>query len=321
MKIIGRIINTALMTLACGPWQLASGAEDAGVFADVGGTIIYTSDYDLELHRTIRSRFYHGQPPDAMVPQLRREVADKVVDRVLLLKEASRRGLTHDTEFVEAQYSGYTEKASGQNIADADKEALRSWLIEENLLKRLESTVKDVPDPDDEAVQQYYAANPDKFTEPERYRLSVILLGVAASSHSSAWQAAREEAARIKASIENGADFAELARLHSSDASAQAGGDMGYIHSGMISHEVELVIDQLEVGQVSEPVMVLEGIAMFRLAERQSARLRDLADVRSRVVQLVREESAQQRWQELKSQLRSKTQITIDQQYVDRAQS
>ena len=53
-----------------------------------------------------------------------------------------------------------------------------------------EDVVADDIEITDDQIQAYYDANPDKFTEPRRQRVSVILLKVDPSSGSEAWQAA-----------------------------------------------------------------------------------------------------------------------------------
>ncbi len=285
------------------------------VFATVGDKAIHVDEYNAALQQTIRERFYHGQPPAAMVATVRREVADQMIDRVLLLNEADRLGLKPNRKQVEQQLKQHLDKRSDQG--NIDKKALRKWLNQQDVLAQLENSVKNVAQPTNDEIEKYYTNNPDKFTEPEQMRLSVILLAVAPSSSSSVWAAAREEAARIKHSLDNGADFAELARLHSADASGPNGGDMGYLHQGMLSEPVEQVIGQLDIGQTTDPIMVLEGIALFRVVDKRLPKLHALTEVRERVEALARQDQAGQHWQNLINRLRSETDINIEQKYLN----
>ena len=79
-------------------------------------------------------------------------------------------------------------------------------------------------------LREYYDANQDLFTEPARNRVSLILVGVEPSASAATWKAAREEAARVRQRLDEGTAFDELARMHSSDITAAAGGDMGFLH-------------------------------------------------------------------------------------------
>jgi parvulin-like peptidyl-prolyl isomerase len=116
--------------------------------------------------------------------------------------------------------------------------------------------------------------------------------------------------------LDEGTPFEELARTHSSDSSASAGGDMGYLHKGMLSANAEKAISELSIGDVSEPVQVLEGIAIFRLTEQQLARLRSFDDVRDRARELWLRDRGDREWEMLVARLRSDSRISVDTDYL-----
>lgn len=66
------------------------------------------------------------------------------------------------------------------------------------------------------------------------------------------------------------ADFAALAREHSQDGSAAQGGDLGWSNPGMFVPEFEDVMNRLEPGQVSEPLVSRFGVHLIQLMERRS---------------------------------------------------
>jgi parvulin-like peptidyl-prolyl isomerase len=140
----------------------------------------------------------------------------------------------------------------------------------------------------------------------------VILLKVDPSSPQAAWNAAHEEARRIRQRLAAGADFAELAKLHSGDLSAGRGGDMGYIHRGMLPAPVQAVVDGLAPGAISAPVQVLEGVAILRLEDRKVARQRSFDEVRERAGDLWQRAEADAAWKALIADLRKRTSIRID---------
>jgi parvulin-like peptidyl-prolyl isomerase len=166
------------------------------------------------------------------------------------------------------------------------------------------------------AVKAYYDQNPGLFTQPASNRIALILLGVAPSAGPPGWEAARAEAARVVEQLEAGADFAELAALHSSDASAHAGGDMGYQHEGALSPEVEAAIAELDIGEVSAPVRVLEGMAIFKLLDRRSRQLQDFENVSERAAGLLTRQAGEAQWQQLLERLRAKADVRIDADYL-----
>ena len=81
---------------------------------------------------------------------------------------------------------------------------------------------------------------------------------------------ARRRLASLKERLDNKADFAELARLHSEDASGAKGGDLGWLSPGDTVPEFERAIDALNPGQVSEPVKTQFGWHLIQVLERRN---------------------------------------------------
>ena len=65
-----------------------------------------------------------------------------------------------------------------------------------------------------------------------------------------------EQANDIKQQIANGADFADMARQHSSCPSSASGGDLGTFGPGQMVPEFDVVIWNEPVGEVHGPVSV-----------------------------------------------------------------
>lgn len=66
---------------------------------------------------------------------------------------------------------------------------------------------------------------------------------------------AKAQADDLKAQLDDGADFGELAAEHSDDTgSAQQNGELGYVSEGQMVEEFETALFELEPGEISEPV-------------------------------------------------------------------
>lgn len=86
--------------------------------------------------------------------------------------------------------------------------------------------------------------------------------------------AARQRLADYKRRIQSGqADFAQLAREHSQDASAANGGDLGWASPGLFVPEFEEAIDALKPGEIADPVVSRFGVHLIQLLERREAAL------------------------------------------------
>ncbi len=290
--------------------------EMLSYLAIIDGEEIPIGEYVSALRREMRERFYHGTIPEEEQKKFYQEVADELIQRFLLVREARRRNIQPDADAVEVAVKRYDERfQEDPDWAAAKEEVLprvRSKLEADSLVLRLEEQVKAVEKPDEKALEDFYEANKALFTTPERVKVSLILLRVDPSSTGEVWQQASEEASAIVARLTKGADFAELARIHSSDESAQNGGDMGYTHVGMLGDAAQKVLDIMEVGDTSAPVMMLEGVAIFRLEDRISPELNPLEAVRERAEQLYMRETGNKAWEDLVGELRAKAKIEIN---------
>ncbi len=84
---------------------------------------------------------------------------------------------------------------------------------------------------------------------------------------------ARDRLARLRDRIDGGADFAELARVHSEDATASKGGDLGWIAPGDTVPEFERVMNALAEGGVSQPIQTPFGWHLVQVLGRRSDEL------------------------------------------------
>ena len=84
---------------------------------------------------------------------------------------------------------------------------------------------------------------------------------------------ARERLQRLRERVVAGTDFAELARLHSEDASAAKGGELGWVAAGDTVPEFERVMNALRDNELSQPVQTPFGWHLVQVLERRSDEL------------------------------------------------
>ncbi len=78
----------------------------------------------------------------------------------------------------------------------------------------------------------------------------------------------QEECESLKKQIQDGADFAELAKKHSKCPSGQKGGDLGEFSSGQMVEEFDKVVFSEEVGKVHGPVKTQFGFHLIEITSR-----------------------------------------------------
>ena len=78
-----------------------------------------------------------------------------------------------------------------------------------------------------------------------------------------------EEAKNLKQEIDNGKDFAAVAREVPLCPSGQNGGDLGYFSKGQMVKEFEDAAFSMNVGEVSNPVKTQFGYHLIYLTDKQ----------------------------------------------------
>lgn len=76
-----------------------------------------------------------------------------------------------------------------------------------------------------------------------------------------------ETAATVKAELDGGADFAEVAQEYSTDGSAGDGGNLGWFGVGAMVPEFEEAAYSLETDEISEPVQSQFGFHIIQVTE------------------------------------------------------
>ena len=291
----------------------ASAPPAAAIIATVDGQPITAEELDRAFAVAVRQKFYHRAPPEGEAERFRREVAEGLIDRVLLLAEARRRGHEADAASIDRTLAGYEARyagsASWKSMREAVLPKLRRELEEKQLLAMLEAQVRDVPVPGEGEARSFYQQRPELFREPERLHVSMILLKVDPSAPKPVRDAARAEGREIEGQLAAGSEFAQIAKLRSSDASGARGGDLGYIHRGMLGEDVQGQLDRMKAGETSKSFDVLEGVAVVRLHERVQPRQREFSAVSSRAADLLRRERSDKAWKDLAVELRRSARI------------
>ncbi|MCM2307529.1 MAG: peptidylprolyl isomerase [Sulfuritalea sp.] len=119
---------------------------------------------------------------------------------------------------------------------------------------------------------------------------------------------ARRKLVVLKERLDNGADFAELARLNSNDLSATKGGDLGWLYQGDTVPDFEKAMDALKINQISEPVQSPFGFHLIQVLER---RTEDATAERQRLSarQVLRERKADEAYQDWVRQMRDRAYV------------
>ena len=239
--------------------------ENAKVLATVG-TLTVT---DLEVEEFLLSLGQRGQMYNN--PEGRKLMLDQLVGNKLLLLDARRNLLEADPEF----------------------KAQLNRLRESLLINFAGSKVIDAVKVSDEEIKEYYDANPEQFTQGKSVNASHILVDT------------EEKALELIKELEGGADFAELAREHSSCPSKEQGGSLGDFSEGQMVPEFDKAVFAMEVGEVTKtPVQTQFGYHLIKLNAKTEERVAELDTVKSQIGDMLLNEKRRKAYESKINQLK-----------------
>ena len=199
------------------------------------------------------------------------EIDEELADRI---KKMNLKGREEFEAALKAQ--GIPMAAVRKRVAD---ELRRGRIVSRKVRLRISVT--------EQEVSQYLEANRAKLETGLSYHAAHILIVPETGPEDAAWENARIKADLIRADLQQGADFAELARQHSRDASGRDGGDLGTLKRGELAQDIEAKILSLSPGQISLPYRSALGYHVFRLESKETLEGEGLGRVRAQIREIL----------------------------------
>ena len=164
--------------------------------------------------------------------------------------------------------------------------------IKVNYIELSLDDIKEQEAADEETLRSFYDDNKEIFTNPEQRSAQHILVEE------------RELAESLLEEIQQGADFSELARIHSIDASTKdSGGDLGYFERDIMVPEFDKVVFEMDIGELSKVVETDYGFHIIKLTEVQLENIKSFEESREQLASLHQKKAAQKKLYSLQEEL------------------
>ncbi len=297
MYIALTICATVFMTFGAGSLD--------GIAAIVGDSVILLSE--LDAYAMMRSTASGGAAPDsAALPALRKQYLQELIDgKVLIVHAAKDSTITITNEEVEQAVSNHIQQILHQNNITADvlekelkekygmgipkfRAQLRSQIREQIIKQKVSQQYISGVQISRSDVENFYAQYKDSLPSIGE---SVLMskLSVNLKPADTLRQIAYAKITNIKRRLDNGEDFATLAKQFSEDPSAASGGDLGFIKKGTLSElKFEEMVFSLNVGQISDVFESRLGFHIVTVVAKKD----QMVDVRQIFVQVSPPQSA-----------------------------
>lgn len=284
-RVRGVALAAALLAGAAAQAQLHA----AGVAARVDGAEISAERLERGFEEYLRERQIHigAMRSPQKVKTLKREALDLLIDQELLWQEAKRRGLLADAAAVDEAAAALRRAFPSDEAFAArlrtegyDEATYRTHLHRLLSARRVLERATAAVTVDDAAIHAFYRENEAKFEQPEQRRVRHLVLPLAEGTDAAAQRA---RIAMLRERLAAGADFAALAREHSSAASAAQGGDIGFVQREELAAPLSAAAFALRDGDVSGVIELPDGLHLLKVEATVPARRVGEAEARERI--------------------------------------
>ncbi len=249
------------------------------------------SGYDLEQRIRLLLSTSRSRPTQEMLRRMQTQVLQSLIDERLQLQEADRLNIAvsdadiqNAIRFIENQNrmaEGGLAESLRKGGSDLDALAIQleaqiAWskVVGQVLRPRVSVGLEEV-----EAVLARMRANAGRGEN----LVSEIFLSAEGVSQK---EVTRRSAVELVAQIRGGARFADVARQVSQGLSAPDGGNRGWVESGALAPELDAVLAKLKVGQISDPIEIVDGFFILHLRERRAGSGSDISQIRVSLKQI-----------------------------------
>ena len=219
-----------------------------------------------------------ANPTAAQASALQRRTLLQLVDEELQRQYAAQNGLAPTPAAIAQLQDRLTQQLGGpegwqsltQGLTKPAQDRLRAEALWQAIIANAVAPKVQVGTTELDQLIQNLSRN-DKAQE---YDLSLIIIGQPAPNDTAAQATAQEaklaEVRQALATAPTAEQFATLARTYSDDASAAAGGALGWVPQGQLAPALEEALKPLAPGQTTAPVRLPDGWYVLRLNEARA---------------------------------------------------
>jgi peptidyl-prolyl cis-trans isomerase C len=250
------------------------------VVAKVNGENIGRDVIFRELKKAAKRYKKRGMPLNAdQEKSSAKKIIDDEIGRTLLVLKAKESGINITKEIIKKRLKKVRAKFRSEEIFEhklADQglslsqykaELENDLYVDEIIKKEIEPKIQI----SEEKALDYYEQNKAKFTSPEKVRASVILLKFNPSTGKAGEQKVLKKFDSILNQLQNGSDFAAIAKKFSQDSLASKGGDLGYFTRKQMLPAFSDKAFKMKTGEISNVFRTGHGFHVLKVTEKKAA--------------------------------------------------
>lgn len=273
----------------------------------------------LQTNQEFGSVMLQTEAGQQVVDEFQKLKLEQLITNKLMVQEAKSRKLKVSDEEMNKIFDQQIQALKEQNQLSEEQleaaiqkqgfESMKEYkeLFFENnmngfLINKLREEVVNKVKVSEEEVKDYYQNNKKQFESEAQKKVSHILFDDQA------------KAEKVLAEIKAGADFAEMAKKHSTGPTADKGGNLGYVSANErgLDQTFRDAAMKLEVGEITnEPVKTQFGFHLIKVTDYREAGVRDFEEVKAQIESNLKNKKKSQAFQDFVENLREKAEIDI----------
>lgn len=292
------------------------------VIAKVDYSVITLSEL-MEASAPSVSQIRESFPPDEWekrISEVRRYILMQMINEHVCVRYARENEIPISDEEVDAAIQNIRDGAGMTDEEEFKRQLAREGLtideLKENIHRQtavrkvIRKEVYNKVRVNEMEIRDFYRENSDQYQTQAKVRVAVLMLddeswGLQSSTRS------RDKINEIYQDIMNGADFSAKVKEFSDGPEKENGGDIGFLEKGKALPVIETSAFAMNVGDVSKPLQTDFGWVLVKVLEKHDAGVRDLAEVRDGIEELIRRQKSRDLESEWYEKQRAKTFVQI----------
>lgn len=237
---------------------------------------------------------------------------DNITFRALLTQEAQRTIPEPEVQEVARAFDKLKEEHGGddQFYASMGLSPEQDGLIQRDLSVNLQveslrdSACQSIPAPTEAECRAYYESHIQQFSDKDEVRASHIFKSVRETEKR---EAIFKALCEVRQRLVDGADFTELAQVHSDKPAEEI--DLGFFKRGELMDEFEIVTFSMKEGEVSPVFATQHGFHLAKVTERKTGKPKAFRSVRTDIEAELAAQRQEAKLQELVDELKKTAKI------------
>jgi len=315
VKTLGVALVAVVGLMGIIAFSAGCGGLSNNAAASVNGTIITKDDVarEISIMRMARGALIPAEDAGDRYTNFVRETTEKLVFYELVKEEADKKGITVTNSEIEERLQDLADDSFLGQVSKLKEEYTRKGFTEEDLRtevfraitqEKLEESIgKDIKVTDEDA-QVFYDRNRIQYDQPERRQVRQIVTDNEA--------AALDAVKRARA----GESFIKLVEELSTDSQAsQKKGALGMVVKDQLQPELDSVVFNIKVGEISDPVKLGSQWYVLSLDNIMPANLRTFDQVRDEIKRHYGAQQFSERWKKYGDDVRANANIEYTPDY------